>query len=167
MKIILLGIGQTMRGDDGLGPAAVRQWTRAYPEMARDPAILVAEAATPGMEILSLLEDVDAGIIVDAMQSGLPVGSIRIYDPIPSSGAVPESGKTAHGFGVVETIALAREIHQSLPARIILLGIEAGQFVIGQGLSEETEAILPEAAREIQKLIQFLMGNSLPKPKKN
>jgi hydrogenase maturation protease len=157
MTIVLVGIGMPLRGDDGAGPAAVQTWMHAHPETARNPRIHVIQTGSPGVEILSHWESAEAVLLVDAVQTGMPAGSIRIFDPIPDSLPTSPAEKSAHGFGISQTIALAKQLQHPLPDRLILIGVEAGQFTIGAGLSEEVRSHLSEAADVIESIIQNLM----------
>jgi hydrogenase maturation protease len=98
------------------------------------------------------MQDADIAILVDAISTGSPPGTIRIYDPLPDL-PISTSGKTAHGFGVAETIALARHAGTYLPDRIILVGIEGQRFEMGGTLSNPVIRSLSKAASEIQRLI--------------
>ncbi len=57
-----------------------------------------------------------------------------LIDPIPTNFI----HNSSHLFGIVEAIALARELHQ-LPSRLLLYGIEAKIFAAGAPLSSEVE----------------------------
>jgi hydrogenase maturation protease len=61
---------------------------------------------------------------------------------------------SAHGWGVAETLSLARTLMPSaLPCKLVLIGIEAGQLDLGEKLSPEVELALPEVSRLIEQLI--------------
>lgn len=159
MKIVLLGIGQVLRGDDGIGPVSVQWWSKEYQETAKNPSLRVILAQTPGLEILTLLEDSDAAIFVDAMQIGVPAGQIRVFNPLPASFHATPAGKTAHGFGIVETIALARQLPHPLPEHLILIGVEGVNFDIGRSLSDAVQSEIPAVALEIQRNILALLAS--------
>jgi len=152
MNIALVGIGQPLRGDDGIGPEAVRQWSRQHAQSASDPSVQIVIAETPGLELLELMRDADAVILVDAAQSGDPAGTVRVRTSLPEAGSTPAE-KTAHGFGVAEAIALARKIGARLPAHIVFIGVEGSRWELGEDLSDPVRRAIPEAAREIQNQI--------------
>jgi hydrogenase maturation protease len=152
MKITLIGIGQSLRGDDGIGPAAVRQWSLDFSATASDPRVNILSLETPGLDLLEYLEGADAAVLVDAVSTGKSPGTVQVMASIPESG-LSASEKTAHGFGVAETISVARKTGIRLPQRLILIGIEGKQFELGSGLSEPVHLAIPEAVREIQKLV--------------
>jgi hydrogenase maturation protease len=158
MRIVLIGIGQTLRGDDGAGPASVQWWEKKYYRNAPDPSIRILYAETPGLSLLEFLEGFDAAVFVDSIQTGRPPGSISIFNPVPSPEKMVSSGKTAHGIGLLETLAIANRTGHPLPSRLILVGIEAARFDIGEDLDPVVRSALPQAAKAIQDCIAKLLS---------
>ena len=84
------------------------------------------------MSLLSLWEDYETAIVVDATQSGAEPGTVRrlpVHDePLPE-----ELRRTStHLLGVAEAVELARALGK-LPARTIVYGIEGGSWDTGAG----------------------------------
>jgi hydrogenase maturation protease len=152
MKITIVGIGQSLRGDDGIGPEAVRRWSQMQSPPTRDPLIETVFSDAPGLELLEQLEGADAAIIVDAVSSDSSPGTIRVMSSIPDSHWSPGE-KTAHGFGVAETLALAKATGARLPEQLILIGIEGHQYALGEELSSPVRSAIPQVVEEIQKAI--------------
>ncbi len=154
MTLTIIGIGQSLRGDDGAGLAAVRRWQEMCP--AQHPDVRIELAESPGLGLLNLLEGAAAAILVDAVRSGAIPGSLHCLDESDIA-AFLDGANSAHGWGVAESLALSRQLDpDSLPARLVLIGIEAGQVKLGEGLSPAVAASLPDAARLIQETIQQL-----------
>jgi hydrogenase maturation protease len=157
MNIAVIGIGQSLRGDDGIGLKAVQRWSLEFPATAGDPRVQIHLLETPGLELLEYLEDADAVILVDAVSTGRDAGTIQVVSPIPE---VPPSvaEKTAHGFGITEVLALARKTGAPLPECRILIGIEGTEFGMGTGLSDSVRQALPAAVARIQEKISDLLS---------
>jgi hydrogenase maturation protease len=152
MKII--GIGQSMRGDDAAGLAAVRLWQTQFQAKTGHPPIQVELAELPGIGLLDLVEGSTVAIIVDALHSGSKPGMIQVLT-VDQLEAFTRGAGSAHGWGIVETLALGQKlIPSAMPQKIILLGIEAGDLSMGEGLSKDVELALPEAARMIEQLVK-------------
>lgn len=150
--IILVGIGQSLRGDDAAGLEAVRLWQATYLE--KSPNVQVEICELPGLDLLDLLTDKSTAILVDAVVSGAAPGTIHHLDRDQISVFMTES-TSAHGWGIAETLAIGSQLApQSLPGKIILIGIEANQMELGAGLSKNVENILGELARVIQAEIE-------------
>ena len=147
-KVTIIGIGQSFRGDDAAGLEAVRRWREEFNETASRPEVQVEVCELPGLGLLDLFEGAESILLVDAVQSGARVGTIHRIGPEELI-AFSADSNSAHGWGVAETLGLARQLGLSLPP-IHLIGIEAGQMQIGAGLSPEVEAALPAVCAWIE-----------------
>ncbi|MFZ5879475.1 MAG: hydrogenase maturation protease [Chloroflexota bacterium] len=154
-KVTVIGIGQSLRGDDAAGLEAVRRWREQFNETAGRPEVQVEVCELPGLGLLDLFEGADAVLLVDAVHSGAGAGSIHRVGPGDLAAFTAEAN-SAHGWGVAETLGLARQLGLSLP-RIHLIGIEAEQMEIGAGLSPAVEAALPAVCLEIERLLQVAL----------
>jgi len=151
--VVIIGIGQTLRGDDAAGLKAVALWQETYPATAGRSNLRVELAELPGMGLLALLESAQAAILVDAVHSGAPPGTIHLLSEA-DLGSFDKSSASAHGWGIAETLALGRQLTpQQMPTNIRLVGIEAGELGMGQALSAPVVASLPQAAERIEKAI--------------
>lgn len=152
--IKVIGIGQSLRGDDAAGLAAVRLWIETYQSLRHHPGIQVELAELPGTGLLELLEDASCAVLVDAVSSGAIPGTLHQLTEDQLDTFSSGSG-SAHGWGVAETLALGRQVFPSqLPKKLVLIGIEVGQLFIGENLSPEVEISLPEAARLIEQHVR-------------
>jgi hydrogenase maturation protease len=154
MTITIIGIGQSLRSDDGAGLAAVRAWMVAYPVTASDPRLRVELVELPGLALLDLLADSHAAIITDAVHSGAAPGTLHRLELDDLAGFEPGSS-SAHGWGVAETLQLGRLLNpDSLPEEIILLGIEAGDLNLGEVLSEAVQNAFPVVIEKIEAQVR-------------
>jgi hydrogenase maturation protease len=154
MVIAVIGIGQSLRGDDEVGLAAVRTWMDTFG--LPDQGVRVELAESPGMGLLDLMQGAASAVLVDAVKSGANPGTLHLLQE-SDLGAFHGDAGSAHGWGVAETLALGRRVTpESLPGRVILIGIEIAQAGVGDGLSPEVAAALPLAAGMIQDTIAWL-----------
>jgi len=155
VKIALIGIGQSLRGDDVAGLEAVRLWQSHYPQTAQKLQVELSEL--PGLALLDRLDGMEAAILVDAVQANAAPGTIQRLGP-DELAAFSTNAQSAHGWGVAETLALGRSLNPGLAkCRITLIGIVGGQFSLGAGLSPAVQAALIEAAALIEKEIRGLL----------
>lgn len=153
-QIVVIGLGQTLRGDDAAGLEAVRLWERTYPTTAAHPQVRVEYAESPGLTLLSLLEGAEKALLVDAVQSHAPPGSIHLLNETDLPTFL-QGAASAHGWGVAETLALGRQAGlMDLPKQITLLGIEMLQAEVGASLSPSVQQALPNVALSIEKCIR-------------
>jgi hydrogenase maturation protease len=159
MSIVVVGVGQTLRGDDAVGVRAVQTWQESFPNTARHSDVRAETTELPGLSLLETLSGADNGIIVDAVNSGRPAGEIYVLDEEVLSAFERGSG-FAHGWGVAETIQLGRNLRRDdLPPRIWIIGVEANQFEVGEPLSPTLSDNLPAIASTIDQLVNKLLPN--------
>ncbi len=146
----MIGVGREGRRDDAAGLRAARLarallWPRGR--------VIECEGATTSL--LDAWRGADVVIVVDAMVSGAPPGTVRRIDPerepIP---AVLYRGST-HGLGLAEAVELARSLGQS-PRTLLIYGIEGEDFGFGPRLSYAVECAVRDAALRIAEEIQGL-----------
>ena len=157
VRIAVIGIGQSLRGDDAAGLEAVRQWQEKYPKTANRPEVRVETSELPGLALIDLLNDMDAAVIVDAVQSSAKPGTIHRISPDELS-AFTSDAQSTHSWGVAETLQLGRELYptlKKLPIRLI--GIEAEQVSMGAGLSQNVAQAMPELCRTIEEEVQTFL----------
>ena len=157
MNIIVLGIGQSLRGDDAAGLEAVRLWQQQYPQTKQKVHVEFSEL--PGLALLDLLEDMQVAVLVDAVHApDLAPGSLLHLGP-EDLAAFDAGAQSAHGWGVAETLALGYSLHPELKeCRITLIGIASSQFRLGTSLSCAVQDALVEAAASIEKEVQGWLG---------
>ena len=151
MKILVLGLGQSLRGDDAAGLIAVQAWQKKYPHSAEQ--ILVETCELPGLALLDLLEGMEFAILVDAVETTMPPGSILKVEP-QDLAAFTSDAQSAHGWGIAESLNLARSLN--LPqagTKITLIAIAGGDFTIGAGLSQPVSLALDTAVETIEREI--------------
>lgn len=145
--VTIVGIGNLFRGDDGAGLAVAREIR------ARQPGLRVIERSGNLLDLFDAIENESAVIIIDAVSTGAPAGSVFRWDA--SAQALPSAAMhgSTHGFGVAEAIELARA-RNKLPATVLVWGIEGTNFEPAVSLSADVAAAIPLVAeRVIQEAI--------------
>jgi hydrogenase maturation protease len=157
-RITVIGIGGSLRGDDAAGLEAVRLWRERFPGTATRPEVRTETRELPGLNLLEMLQDMDAAVLVDAVHSpSASPGTLVRVGPDELSSFTPGTG-SAHGWGVAETLQLGRALDPALAAcRITLIGIVGGSFEPGAGLSPEVRAALDLAVEAIEAEIRRLI----------
>jgi hydrogenase maturation protease len=151
--IKIIGIGQSLRGDDAAGLSAVRLWIETFHAESLPRGVQVELAELPGLGLLNMLEGTRLAILVDAVRSGGRAGTIHLLTQ-GQLDTFNEGSGSAHGWGVAETISLGRQLSlTNLPTELILIGIEAGQVDLGEKLSPDVASSLPEVVRMIEQYI--------------
>lgn len=151
-EALVVGLGSPDRGDDAVGSEVARAIaTRGL------PGVRVLEHEDP-TGLLDLWADHDLVVVVDAVRSGGPPGAVHQLEtgdgaPTMSPRAWSATGRGGtHAFGLATAVELARALHR-LPARLVIVGVEAASFDYGAPLSGPVaDAVGPAAARVLAVL---------------
>ncbi|HEX5087233.1 MAG TPA: hydrogenase maturation protease [Nocardioides sp.] len=154
---LVVGLGRADRGDDAVGGAVARAVARRV-EAAGLPGVLVVEHEDP-TALLDLWVGRDPVVVVDAVCSGTPPGTVRRLETGARASRLQEGAWSAtgrggtHAFGLAAAVELARALHR-LPARLVVVGIEAVGFEYGAPLSGPVAAAVPAAAEEVVSVLE-------------
>lgn len=148
--VLLIGIGNELRGDDALGRLIARRF-------CGEPGIRVVEENGEGADLIAAWAGAQTVILVDAVESGAPPGTIHRFDAVAAPLPAELFRCSTHAFSVAEAVELAR-VFEELPARLILYGIEGRNFAVGSALSPEALNALEAAEEEIRREIQQTTG---------
>lgn len=164
MKVILVGLGHEMHGDDEIGLEIVRRWSGE--NMGKYPGLDIQTSLleSPGINLLGQIAGLDAAILVAAVRSGAPPGTVRILKDQELADLEGSSGKR-RSWGAAETLSLGRQIApEDLPEQLILISIEGAAFGLGEGLSPAVRAAIPGALKALDQALKELAGkrNALP-----
>jgi len=150
--LIIIGVGNTYRGDDALVIVVARQLSGRVPD---DVAVHENFGEVAGM--MELFEGAESVILVDAVSSGSEAGKVLRFDASREEIPADCFRYSTHAFSIPEAVGLARALGQ-LPRNVIIYGIEGKQFETGEGLSPEVEKALPELMEKITAEIETIQG---------
>ena len=145
LDLAVIGVGNVLRGDDGIGVRVIESLRTAAD---RDPHVLPArtrlvDGGTLGLDLLPSIRDARAVVFVDAARLGDPVGTVSVLRGAEIVGAADPGGDTAPG-AVGELVAVAGLLGW-LPADVALVGIEVADVDVRVGMSQGVAAALPVA----------------------
>lgn len=138
IPLLVLGLGNLLCGDDGLGPAAVSALTRRFEV---PDGVCVLDGGTLGLSLLPYIEDAQHVLLVDAVRADQPPGSFVRLEGDEVAPAV-RNRLSVHQIGVVDLLDGARWLGR-YPARLTLLGLVPQTVELGCGRSAVVEAGLP------------------------
>jgi hydrogenase maturation protease len=146
---LVLGLGNVLLGDDGLGTAAVTAVERDY----RVPAgVRLADGGTLGLSLLGLLCDAANVILVDAVRADAPPGTLVRLDGKDVMDAVRDR-LSAHQVGVADLLDAARLI-DCYPTAVTLLGLVPDSIdlavVRSTAVDERLDELVAAIVREVQ-----------------
>ena len=129
-KDLILGVGNLLLTDEGLGIHAVR---KLFENPALPADVEVVDGGTAGLGLLYYLEDVNRLVIIDAMETGGPPGTmVRLSgDQIPVYMAMKVS---PHEITLPDFLAAAK-LRDLYPQEVIVWGIQPQSLEVGVELS--------------------------------
>jgi hydrogenase maturation protease len=147
-RVLVAGVGNVLRRDDGFGPAVVA----ALGEL---PAgVDVVETGIGGVALLQeIMAGCDALVLVDAVDRGEPPGTVVVLEPeVGEAVHVPD----VHLANPDRVLAMARAMG-ALPERVLVVGCQpADADELGEGLSEPVARAVPVAVRRVHEAVAAL-----------
>lgn len=149
MKTLILGMGNPILSDDGVGLFIAGKLA------GKIQGVDVITTPLVGLNLLDILAGYDKLFLIDAMTIGRSVGEIAKLEEGEGSLHLFSS----HGLNFPEIMRLGRELGYKMPEVAAIYGIEIGHEVaFGEGLSSElkakAEAAIPELIEDIRRLIR-------------
>ena len=132
---LVIGVGNPLMGDDGLGIAVVARLAAEWPN---DESLSFVDGGTWGMNLLPLIESANRVMILDAIDRGLSPGTAITLerDEIPRYFAIKLS---PHQLDLREVLAVA-ELRGTLPSETIALGLQPERVELSLALSAPVAA---------------------------
>lgn len=137
-RTLVLGVGNLLMGDDGLGPAALE---RLLMEWQLPPEVASLDGGTDGLALLPEIEGAECILLIDAIDVGAAPGSEVVLE----RGELPRHGGlrlSPHQVGLWDLLGLA-ELRGRLPRQAVALGLQPDAIVASPGLSDAVAARLP------------------------
>lgn len=147
-KHLIIGIGNSDRGDDAIGPLLAESLAKNTSLKNKNLEILAHSGE--GASLMELWQGADTVVIIDAMKSKSPVGTIRRIDANTEKLSGGVFYYSSHVFSLAEAIELARSLER-MPKSLIVYGIEGNNFVFGAPLSKQVKTAMKKIETAIIK----------------
>jgi hydrogenase maturation protease len=147
-KVLVLCLGNDIRGDDGVGWAVAD----ALGDCPQPLVPVIRRSALSGFYLLDELVGYDRVIVVDAVKTGAhPPGTVLSF-PIETLGT--EAGPSPHAVGLPFVVELGRQSGVPLPTDIHIVAIEVDDMAsIAEGLTASVRAAVPHAVAQVRALL--------------
>jgi hydrogenase maturation protease len=156
-EVIVVGVGNPLRGDDGVGLEVARRLRERA-----GAGVTVRELEGEGIALLDLWEGARAVLLIDSVRSGAPPGTIHRVEaterPLP---AELRSSTSTHAVGVGDAIELARALGR-LPSPLVVYGVEGDRFETGAALSPDVAAAVDRLADALLREARELAADVEP-----
>lgn len=151
VPVLVLGLGNLLLGDDGLGPVTVARIERDY---RIPPQVRLIEGGTLGLMLLSELAQAMHVILVDAVATDAPPGTLVRLEGEAVRDAVRDR-LSVHQVGVADLLDAARLIGR-YPDSVVLLGLAPGSIGFGirrtDAVEEALDTLVCAVAQEVTSL---------------
>jgi hydrogenase maturation protease len=141
--VILIGVGNGWRGDDGAGLAVARRVADLAPA-----GVEVREVEGDATALVEAWSGAEHVVVVDAAESGAVAGTVQRFDARAQPLPVRSLRSSTHAFGVADAVELSRSLGR-LPDRLEVYAIEGAGFVAGERLSPAVERAVADLAAEL------------------
>lgn len=138
MRIVVLGVGNILLSDEGIGVRAIEELGQRY---QLPPEVELIDGGTSAMELLDDLANCDLLIIADCVRAGKQPGTLlRLKDEeIP---ALFRTKLSPHQVGLPDVLATLVITHEA-PTHTVLFGVEPESLATAMGLTATGAAVLP------------------------
>ncbi len=154
--LLVAGMGNVLRGDDGFGVEVAR---RLVDRGALAADVRVIEVGIGGIHLVQeLMEGYEALIVIDAVERGSPPGTVHLLAAdVPDLAEWPEDERAdfladMHYTTPSKALTLARAL-QVLPPKVFIIGCQPVETdAMGIGLTEPVARAVTEAAERIEEM---------------
>ena len=146
-KTLVLGLGNPILSDDGVGPAVAREL-----EGKLDPLVVtVTEASLGGLNLLDLLVGYDRVIIIDAIKTaGGQPGQIHRLDPTALT--TTRYATSPHDVNLATALELGKKLGLAMPQKLDIFAVEVSDT------ENFSEAYTPAVAAAIPACVAMVLG---------
>lgn len=150
MKTLVIGLGNPLVSDDSVG---LRVVAALRPLLADRPDVTVEEDYWGGLRLMERMIGYGRAIVVDAMSSGAPPGTVH---RLRTDDISTQRSASAHDVNLPTALAFGRQAGAELPADedVLLVGIEAADILtFGDRLTPAVEDAIPQAVEAVLEAI--------------
>jgi hydrogenase maturation protease len=150
-QVRILGVGNILRGDDGVGVRVVEELLR----VGLPSGVEAMDVGTAGLDPVFLLDGVRSIVVVDAMDRGGAPGDLYWFSAEQLREPSLQPASSAHSLGVGEVLSIARRLGAEVNIRVC--GIQLGSVGYTMELTPEVAASVGRAVSLIRRELQELL----------
>jgi hydrogenase maturation protease len=156
----IIGLGNTLLSDDGVGIVAVREVARRIAGIAQPADIDIVESEVGGFVLMELMAGWERIILVDSIQfDGVEAGTVLRMDPNDLRTSLRI--RSVHDIDLPTALELGRRLGLQMPTQIVIFGIQAEDaWTLGESMSAPVEQGMKAA---VDLILKELEPEALPK----
>lgn len=169
MKTLIIGLGNPILSDDGVGVKVAQTLARTFPEGATNasadqkfvapsgkvvPHLTITEACVGGLRLMEMMVGYDRAILIDAITHGDdPPGTIRRMTLADLDAISPtQHTASAHDTSLPTALAMGRRMGLALPAELILFAVSVVNVI------DFADTLTPAVAAAIPKVVAAVLA---------
>lgn len=150
VRCLILACGNTLRGDDGIGPWLAGWAAQRFED---EPGVRVISRQQWTPELAEDLAAAQSALFLDCSTEAVP-GSVDVLEVRPAPSA---QGLDTHRLGAAELLAMAHELYDSLPRTALLLTVGAGSTELSEQFSQAVLDSIPVACATLYETVARLL----------
>ena len=156
MKTIVIGLGNPILGDDGVGWKVAEEISGLV--LSKSDSIVVDCLSVGGLSLMEHLVGYNRAILVDTLQTGLhPPGTVIQMQLEDLPDQLAGHLVSAHDANLKTALQLGREMGVELPEQVTIVGIEAQHvYDFTEVLSPDVMAAVPQAVQLVSDILQIV-----------
>lgn len=144
-KKVVLGIGNLLMKDDGIGVHAIRALEGRLPQ-----DVVLVDGGTAGCDLLPYMMGAEKIIIIDALQGGEPPGAVYRLTPEDCGEQYLEGTISLHDLGILVVLHDLALLEDKTPS-VVIIGIEPKEISWGMELTSDVEKSLPKVLELVER----------------
>ena len=149
-KILILGVGNTLLSDEGLGVQMLDYLQAHHPGLEH---VTYIDGGTLSFTLAAWIEDADDLIIVDAAELKAAPGTVQVFEGEAVDRFAGKTKRSVHEVSIGDLLSIAR-LTDALPDNRLLVAVQPKNVDWGSELSPEVEQAMPVAAQQIVDAIK-------------
>jgi len=151
MSTLVLGIGNTLLSDEGVGVHATRYLLDHYPDL---PDTSCLDGGTLSFTLAGPIENSRNLIVIDAAQLNDKPGTVRTFVGTAMDEYLNgQTKRSVHEVGLIDLMSIIR-LTGHLPCNRALIAIQPGNIDWGEAPTEELQAVIPAVCEKARELIE-------------
>jgi hydrogenase maturation protease len=157
-KILILGLGNTLISDDGIGIYILRNLR----EQLQNPRCDFQESSAGGLRLLDILPNYDIAVIIDSIKTGKNSPGHFCQFSIEDFQAPDHHPSLGHTISLPTVLQLGKQVGYAMPRRVIIYAVEINDNeTMHEGCTPQVAATLPQHTKRILSDLQQLLRENI------
>ena len=145
MKTLVLGMGNPILSDDGVGIRVAQEVAKQL----NDPQVTIAETSEAGLRLLDSIVGYDKVIIIDAVQTEKGQAG-QIYRMEPQDFSATKHPSSPHQINLATALELGKMLNLAMPQKITIFAVEVKDVTsFSEKCTPEVEQAIPEVVKMV------------------